>query len=198
MFRCNEQYRQAPPAMVEYQGFNRNFNELTREQWDEIGINEAIPIRHEPYTTYTTQWVKGDDLFYREEVVTATVDTERRYSVMRDAKQREIVVRADAVLKATGEEYGEMERQTWEQQYSQAVAYQSDPNADVPMLDAIALSRGMDVATLAGHIVANKTAWEVLAGSIVGQRLAYQDALEAAVTPEDITMIEVEYVIPNA
>ena len=75
MFRYNNgQFKQTSPAKIIFDGFLRNFTDLTREQWDELGYNEAIPAKREPFTTYATKWVKGDDLTYREEIVTATVD----------------------------------------------------------------------------------------------------------------------------
>lgn len=73
MFRYNDQLKQIAPAEVVYGGFRRKFCDLSREQWDEIGWNEAIPLKRDPFTLYETQWVKGG-LIYREEIVTATVD----------------------------------------------------------------------------------------------------------------------------
>ena len=79
MFRYdNGQFRVIPPATVVLDGFRRNFAELTREQQDGLGYNEAVPIRRDPFTTYETQWVKGEDLIYREEIVTATVEEEAK------------------------------------------------------------------------------------------------------------------------
>lgn len=79
MFRYdNGQFRVIPPATVVLDGFRRNFAELTREQQDGLGYNEAVPVRRDPFTTYQTQWVKGEDLIYREEIVTATVNEETR------------------------------------------------------------------------------------------------------------------------
>lgn len=74
MFRYNNQFTQTPPATVEYKGFKRKFADLTREQWDEIGWNEAFPVKREAFTTYETRWVKDVDLIYREKVVSAVVD----------------------------------------------------------------------------------------------------------------------------
>ena len=79
MFRYdNGQFKTTPPATVVLDGFRRNFAELTREQWDGLGYNEAVPVRRDPFTTYETRWVKGEDLIYREEVVAAIVDGEAR------------------------------------------------------------------------------------------------------------------------
>lgn len=75
MFRYKDgQFKVAPPAKVVDDGFVRNFFDLTREEWDELGYNEAMPIKREPFTTYETQWVKGEDMIYREEIVKQEVD----------------------------------------------------------------------------------------------------------------------------
>ena len=90
MFRYDNQFKQTPPATVEYQGFRRKFFDLTREQWDELGYNEAIAIEREPFTTYTTEWVKGDDLICREEVVNAVVDEAAKTATAKATRAVEI------------------------------------------------------------------------------------------------------------
>lgn len=67
-------FRQTPPATVEQDGYIIPFADLTREQLDALGYNEAVSVKREPFTTYETRWVKDDDLIYREEVIAATVD----------------------------------------------------------------------------------------------------------------------------
>lgn len=194
MFRYPDgTFRQTPPARVEYDGFVREFRDLDREQWDELGYNEAVPLVRERHTTYETSWSKGEDSVYREEPVSITVDEPARFDEAREAKQQEITVQANTILEKAQVEYGGMERLTWEQQYAEAQAYQADAEAEVPLLDVIAVNRGMDVASLADRILANKAAWVELAGSIVGQRLAYQDALDGATTTEEVHAIEVVY-----
>lgn len=96
MFRHNNgQFRQTPPATVEHDGYRRKFADLTREQWDELGYNEAVPVKREPFTTYETRWVKGDDLIYREEIVGAVVDevakAEHQAEVMRAERDKRLV-----------------------------------------------------------------------------------------------------------
>jgi len=79
MFRYNDgTIRQRPPAKVELDGFVRNFHDLTREQWDELGFNEAVPVKREPFTACTTTWEKGEDLIYREVVIGTVVDEQAR------------------------------------------------------------------------------------------------------------------------
>ena len=79
-------FRQSPPARVEYDGYIRNFADLTPEQRDELGYNEAVPLKRAPFTTYETEWIKGEDLVYRETAVSAVVD-----EAARDATEAEAV-----------------------------------------------------------------------------------------------------------
>lgn len=109
-------------------------------------------------------------------------------------KKDEIKIKADVILQTQAEEYGAMEIATWDQQFQEAVAYSTDNQATVPLLNAIAAGRGMTVSVLADRIIANRTAWVALSGRIVGQRLAYQDSLDAARTVEEVEAIEVNYV----
>jgi ABC-type cobalt transport system substrate-binding protein len=95
------------------------------------------------------------------------------------AKQAEIRDGAEAMLTALAAEYAPLERQTWDQQAAEAEALQADADAPAPLVRAIAATRGMPVGELAARILANRTAWVAVSGHVVGQRLAYQDALEA-------------------
>ena len=82
----NGDYGVTPPARVKFDGFLRNFADLTPEQLDGIGYNKAVPLRREQYTSYVTTWTKGEDLIYRETVVSAVVD-----EAARDAAEAETV-----------------------------------------------------------------------------------------------------------
>lgn len=101
------------------------------------------------------------------------------------AKQAEIRDGSDAALAALAVEYGAMERQTWDQQYAEAEEMRTTPDALAPLVRAIAAARGMDVVVLAARIRANRDAWVAISGHVVGQRLAYQDALDAAAALTD-------------
>jgi hypothetical protein len=70
---------------VEYDGYVRSFADLTTAQRDEIGYNEAVPIKRKPYTSYETEWVKGEDLVYRETAVSAIVDEAAREAAQAEA-----------------------------------------------------------------------------------------------------------------
>lgn len=79
MWKCSDgTFRNTPPARVELDGFMHRFAELTREERDRAGFNEAVPLRREPFTVYETRWVRGGDLICREEVVSAVLDEAAR------------------------------------------------------------------------------------------------------------------------
>lgn len=78
-------YKTNPPAHVALDGFRRKFLDLTTEEQDSIGYNQAVPAAREPYTAAVTTWEKGEDLIYREIVASATVDTAAKTTALADA-----------------------------------------------------------------------------------------------------------------
>ncbi|EGJ49061.1 hypothetical protein [Desulfocurvibacter africanus] len=122
------------------------------------------------------------------------------------AKRAEIRDAADAALADLMAEYGVAERASWDQQAAEADALAADAGASTPLLSAIAMARGMDVATLAQRVRDNRVSWIARSGQVIGQRLAYQDALDAAkalaeTNPEqaraDIAAIVPAYTVPE-
>lgn len=155
------------------------WNKDTREVMY-VSDSQAVPDTYtfeEPTGDPAEKWVEGTGWVINFETAV-------------NLKIVEISKGAEILMESLATEYGAMERSTWDQQYSEAIAYQADMNADIPLLDAIAVSRGMDVATLVGRIVNNRAAWVELSGSIVGQRLAYQDSVDAAVVLHDSNPVQ--------
>lgn len=101
------------------------------------------------------------------------------------AKQNVIRDSADTFLAGLATEYGTLERQTWDQQAQEATALHADSAAPAPLIRAIASARGMAPEMLAQRIITNRAAWVAISGHVVGQRLAYQDALEATAAIAD-------------
>lgn len=115
------------------------------------------------------------------------------------AKQAEITASADAFLAPFGVEYGVYERATWDQQYAEAQAFTADRAASVPLLQAMAQARGITVEDLAGRILRNHAQWTAIAGTVIGQRQAYQDSLDVAVAANDVAAVQaitVTYSLP--
>lgn len=85
------------PSVVIYDGCRYPINSLTRDQLDEIGYNEAVPIKREPFTSYETRWEKGADLIYREVVVTAVVDEAAKAEAEKQQRISEIKQELDQI-----------------------------------------------------------------------------------------------------
>lgn len=128
------------------------------------------------------------------------------FEILVSSKVIEISTGAENLLESLATEYGAMERSTWDQQYDEALAHDADNTVDVPLLDSIATSRGMDVSELVRRIKNNRTEWVQLSGGIIGQRLAYQDLVDTAVelyTTDpaqaliDVQGITVDYTVPT-
>jgi hypothetical protein len=125
-----------------------------------------------------------------------TVNTEKALEVAKTRKGAEIRDGAENLLQSLAVEYGAMEKLTWDQQAVEADALLLDPDAPAPLVRAIAGTRGMTPIEMAQRISANRTQWLALSGLIVGQRLAYQDALDATQTTEEVDVIVPVYGIP--
>lgn len=183
-------YKTNTPSRVEYNGYTRKFADLTREQWNEIGYNEAVPLKRESFTTYETQWVKGEDLIYREEVVNSVVDEAARYKSLKSTMQKEITEGADAVLAAIAPEYGSVIRETWETQSAEAelVLAGALPEAEAVNLAAMVAKRvevggkELTVTEQAQRVHDNRTAWSIASHAMVGLQNGYQDQLDDAVS----------------
>lgn len=89
-------FKHSPPSTVEKSGYIVKFNSLTREEKDALGYNEAVPLKREPFTTYEMEWIKGDDLIYREEVVLSVVDEVAR------AESEAVSVRVERDVRLAG------------------------------------------------------------------------------------------------
>lgn len=120
---------------------------------------------------------------------TKTVTAEDKFVALKSAKRAEISGKADSFLSSLATEYGAYEKLTWDQQAIESDALLSDPDAPAPLVRAIASARGMTALEMAGRIAANRAQWVALSGAVVGKRLAYQDALDAAQTVEEVAAI---------
>lgn len=85
--------------------------------------------------------------------------------------------------------YPWFERDTWQQQEAEALAYQADPNTPTPLLTGIATQRGITVAELAQRVIANAAAWRAVAPDLCGQRQAAADQINDATTVEQVRAI---------
>lgn len=113
---------------------------------------------------------------------------------------------AEKILAPFAMEYGAIEMSSWTVQLEEARAFQSNPSAPTPWLDSASATRGMSKAEFAARIIGNATAWAALQGYVNGQRLAYQDQLDAIKDGdgtdqeklEAIQALTVQYSLPGA
>lgn len=101
---------------------------------------------------------------------------------------------ATASLVAT---YPSTELLTFDKQEQEARAWDADNTTSTPLIDALALGRGIDKAELVRRIIAKADAFATATGYLTGQRQKYEDQLEAATTKEEIEAIVPEYTMPE-
>lgn len=113
------------------------------------------------------------------------------------AKLSEINAVADRALATLTATYPDREISTFDKQESEARAYAADPTASTPLLSALAQARGVPLDELVRRVLAKADAFAVASGSIVGQRQALEDRLDACTTLEDVQGITVNISMPG-
>jgi hypothetical protein len=88
-----------------------------------------------------------------------------------------------AVLTAS---YPPGELQSWPQQVKEADDLAANPQAETPLLSAIASARGLTVVELVERVRLKAEAYAQLSGSAIGRRQALEDLLGLAQTLEDV------------
>ena len=116
---------------------------------------------------------------------------------MKAAKLSEINAAADRAIATLTATYPDREISTFDKQESEARAYTADATASTPLLSALAQARGIPLPDLVGRVLAKADAFAGASGSIIGQRQALEDRLEACATMEDVQGIAVDIVTPG-
>ncbi|WP_018125161.1 hypothetical protein [Desulfovibrio oxyclinae] len=192
-------FRQTPPAQVVQGGSVRRFADLTREERAALGYHEARTLRREPFTSYVTEWLLGEDLILREQIVEAVVDEAARLDDAAERKRREILAGADAAMDAATVEYSRAEIDSWPKQEAEAQALLADSTAPAPVLSGIAAKRGITLAQMRDKVLANVEAFELVCAEILGTQQAAEEQLKAAMDAGNYNAIEalvVEYPEP--
>jgi len=96
---------------------------------------------------------------------------------------------ADALVGTLATDYPEREIQSWPQQVKEAEALATNPEADAPLLSALAAARGVDRADLGARVLAKASAYAAASGAIIGARQRLEDLLLAAETPDDLAAV---------
>lgn len=105
------------------------------------------------------------------------------------AKLTEINAECQKAVAALAADYPDSEVQSWPQQVKEAMALSADPQANAPLLTAIATARGLPVAELASRVLGKMNAYAGASGALIGRRQAAEDLIDVAATPEDVAGI---------
>lgn len=108
-------------------------------------------------------------------------------------KLDEINAKCEDALRALHAGYPDGERATFDQQIGEAKAFLDNDKASCPMLTALSKARGLSMGELARRVLAHAEAFSVAAGTIMGRRQGYADALHAATTEADVNAIDVDF-----
>lgn len=113
-------------------------------------------------------------------------------------KLSEINAACDEILNTAVNTYPQTEVLTFDQQATEADKYLSTGDeADAPLLAALAAGRGITLDELVQRVKAKTTAFTALSGSIIGQRQALEDQLDACETVEEVQLISVDFNLPE-
>lgn len=88
--------------------------------------------------------------------------------------------------------YPQAEIDSFYRQEKEALAYQADPQANVPMLRAIAEQRGISLDELVGKVLEKAAIFAAVMGQIIGTRQAFEDSILLAKNQQDLTRCEQE------
>ena len=118
----------------------------------------------------------------------------------RGAKLTELNAAAQGFIDAAAKtaEVPEFERQSWPLQAPEAKAWGADKNADTPILNQMAASRGINPDTLKAAALRKTLIYERLVAHVAGQRQALQRRIEQAADVAALEAIEISFTPPEA
>lgn len=113
------------------------------------------------------------------------------------AKLAEINAAAETFVNRAAEldKVPDFEVATWPLQATEAQAWAANPEADTPVLAAIAAARGLDLDKLRAAALRKSQAYTALTAHVAGQRQALADKLDKAKTAAAVEKIAVHYTL---
>jgi hypothetical protein len=122
----------------------------------------------------------------------AAIEAERTARAIPNAlrqKKREIESQYQSSVAQLTAGYDSQEISSWPQQAEEAKARNANPNAEVPLVAAIAAARGMDLTEMVTRILQKEAVFKPAFGTILGTKQARLLALESAQTLEEIQAV---------
>lgn len=114
---------------------------------------------------------------------------EAKLEAVKAAKRAEINAACDIAVASLAASYPECEVQSWPQQVKEAEALASDPQAQAPLLAAIAEARSLPLAELASRVLGKMNAYAAASGALIGRRQAAEDLIDLASSAEDVASV---------
>lgn len=163
-----------------------------------IGKKIQKPVADTDYTK-TALWCNANKAMIEDKCdyyeVVAIVEPELTLADVKAAKVAEINRACDRILNDAAADYPASEIQTFSQQTAEAQAYTLDKNASVPLLNALAQARGIELNELVQRVLSKHDTFSMLSGIVIGQRQAFEDRLQVCETIEEVQSIEVNYTL---
>lgn len=181
-----------------------NYGQIIHRTSDDSYVitKNGFPYHVYPYAAeFAQEW---DEVFAYAEAHPECVTEEQPYvppvptlEQTKAAKLSEINKAADAAIATLTATYPDREISTFDKQESEARAYVADATASTPLLSALAEARGISLPDLVERVLAKADAFAVASGSIIGQRQALEDRLDACTTLEEVQGITVDISMPG-
>ena len=182
-----------------------NYGVIIHRVFDDSYVitKNGMPYHVYPYASeFAQEW---DEVFAYAEAHPECVTEEQHYvppvptfDEVKAAKLSEINKAADVAIATLTATYPDREISTFDKQEAEARAYAVDPTASTPLLSALAQARGVPLDELVRRVLAKADAFAVASGSIIGQRQALEDRLDACTTMEEVQALAVSIVMPGA
>lgn len=157
-----------------------------------IGTHIQKPVNNTEKYTEAAHWCNANKAVIEDkgdyyEVVAlpeATLEEAKK------AKLSEINSACDSILKSAIENYPQTEVMTFDQQVSEARAYRLDSGNDVSLLASLASARGIELSDLVERVLEKHQSYSLLSGTVIGQRQALEDRLEACLSTDEVAKLE--------
>ena len=154
----------------------------------------------EPDLTITEEeWQAANHTAYIDDMgrIVLGLPPDEKQQAIKAAKLAEINAAADRAMTILTATYPDREIATFDKQEAEARTYAVDPTAPTPLLLALSQARGVELPELVRRVIAKADAFAVASGSIIGQRQALEDRLDACETLEEIEDLAVAIVMPG-
>lgn len=92
----------------------------------------------------------------------------------------------------------DFELRTWALQAIEAKAWHDNPDATTPILDQIAISRGIAADQLKAAAYRKSVLYELLTAHVAGQRQALETRINASKSVADVDAVDVKFTAPTA